>query len=793
MTQDSNVSDGHSRKESTETERDYALHYRRLVDSLQEGFALAKIIFDADGKPSDYQFLEANPAFESITGISPENAVGKTVRELIPDVEDRWIENYGRVAETGESVRFEAENKFLGKTLEAFAYSPEPGLFGHLFADVTEKRRAEREREEGAQILEVAVNQFPGVFSVYDKDRRLVYANKETLRLLGLSAEEILGRKDEEFFPAEVWKQYVPGLERVRATLSPERVEIRFNRQSTQVVQEVHFAPILDSAGELRYVVGVGHDMTEQKQNEERLIASEDAVKQHLEEIEAIYRNAPVGLGVLDRDLRFIRINKRLADINGFSPEAHVGRTVREMLPELADKVEGGLRQVLDTGEPTLNIELTGETPGSSGVEHTWMESWYPIKNAQNRVVGVNMVVDEITDLKKVEADLVEMTRTLETRVAERTRSLENRTKQLRHLAVELIEAEERERKRLSDVLHEDLQQLLAAARLELHRTLRSAPDSETLKRANELLGEAIQKSRRLSHELSPAVLTHSGLVASLEWLVRQVGEQFGLAVRLEVDECDLDVSPFVRIFVFRSIQELLFNVVKHARVRSADVHLGCSGEDLVVSVADKGRGFDPGRLETSDGPMGLGLLGIRERGVSIGGSLSIESMPGQGSRFTLKVPLQFGRELSNGEQPKDYPGDTTGDSKGESLDAEKIRVVLAEDHRIIRQGLISVMSEQPDIEVVGEASNGREAIEIYRRTRPDVVLMDVSMPIMDGVEATRQIRADDSKVRIIGLSMYDDDQVQRAMTNAGAESFVNRADTSGNLLRAIYGISEDV
>jgi two-component system, NarL family, response regulator len=89
-------------------------------------------------------------------------------------------------------------------------------------------------------------------------------------------------------------------------------------------------------------------------------------------------------------------------------------------------------------------------------------------------------------------------------------------------------------------------------------------------------------------------------------------------------------------------------------------------------------------------------------------------------------------------------------------LDTEKIRVVIAEDHRIIRQGLVSVVSEQPDIEVVGEASNGREA-------------------------------------RIIGLSMYDDEQVQRAMAEAGAETFVNKADTSGILLRAIYGISEDV
>ncbi len=788
MAKDPSVPEGHP------SEKDYVLHYRRLVDSLQEGFALAEIILDGDGKPVDYRFLEVNSAFESITGIPREVALGRRVRELIPDVEEAWIETYGRVALTGESVRFEAKNSFLNKTLEAFAYSPEPGLFGHLFSDVTEKKRAERELEESRKILEAAVSQFPGVFNIYDSDRRLLYANEYSLLLTGLSAKEIVGRRDEEVFPRHLWEKYLPVLERICGSLVPEGIDVRFVDGSIEIVQRIHFTPILNQDGTLKFVVGVGHDIIDQSRKEEMLHVSEEIARQHLAEIEGIYRNAPVGLGVLDRDLRFVRINERLAEINGFSPEEHVGRTVRELLPGLADEVEPGLRRVLDTGEAIQDFELTGETPGSPGVEHTWMESWFPIEDSEHRVVGVNMVVEEITQLKKVEAELVEITRTLETRVKERTQSLENRTKQLRHLAVQLIEAEERERKRLSDVLHEDLQQLLAAARLQLHRTFRSVKESESLESASELLGQAIQRARQLSHELSPGVLSHSGLIASLEWLVRQVGEQFGLAARLEVGDCDFEVSPFVKVFVFRSIQELLFNVVKHARVRSADVRLGCSGGDLVVTVADKGRGFDPARLESDQGLTGLGLFGVRERIDSIGGSLSVESMPGQGSEFTLRVPMDFGREVSaNGETADTNAVNFSGDGQEESLVTERIRVVLAEDHRIIRQGLVSVISEQPDIEVVGEASNGREAVDIVRRTRPDVVLMDVSMPIMDGVEATRQIRADDSMARVIGLSMYDDDQVQKAMTEAGAENFVNKADTSGSLLRAIYGISEQV
>jgi two-component system NarL family response regulator len=164
--------------------------------------------------------------------------------------------------------------------------------------------------------------------------------------------------------------------------------------------------------------------------------------------------------------------------------------------------------------------------------------------------------------------------------------------------------------------------------------------------------------------------------------------------------------------------------------------------------------------------------------------------MPGQGSRFVISVPLSFGRseQVDSTTIPLGAPTQEHADSTPN--DPEKLRIILAEDHRIIRQGLVSVISDHPDIDVVGEASNGREAVDLFRRVRPDVVLMDVSMPIMDGIEATRQIRSDNPGARIIGLSMYEEEQVRQAMRDAGAEAFVNKADTSGQLLRAIYGIT---
>lgn len=121
------------------------------------------------------------------------------------------------------------------------------------------------------------------------------------------------------------------------------------------------------------------------------------------EELEAIYRTAPIGLCVLDDELRFVRINDRLAEINGVAPDAHIGRTVREVLPGLADEVEPLLRRVLETGQSIVDVEITGETPAQPGVERTWLESWHPLHDKGGRVVGINIVAQEVTERKEAE------------------------------------------------------------------------------------------------------------------------------------------------------------------------------------------------------------------------------------------------------------------------------------------------------------------------------------------------------------------------------------------------------
>ena len=160
--------------------------------------------------------------------------------------------------------------------------------------------------------------------------------------------------------------------------------------------------PILDATGQVSQILAISRDITDQKQAETELKVQQTQLQQQLAEIEAIYQSAPIGLNVLDTDLRFIRINQRLAEMNGYSIDAHLGRSLREILPDLADTAEQLLHTILETGEPLLNVELRGETPAQPGVARIWLEHFLPLKHG-DRVVGISTVCEEITDRKQVE------------------------------------------------------------------------------------------------------------------------------------------------------------------------------------------------------------------------------------------------------------------------------------------------------------------------------------------------------------------------------------------------------
>ncbi len=256
--------------------------------------------------------------------------------------------------------------------------------------------------------------------------------------------------------------------------------------------------------------------------------------------------------------------------------------------------------------------------------------------------------------LARAKASLQRAREELETRVGERTEDLRRQSEQLRVAAAQLNVAEQRERKRLACVLHDGLQQNIAAAKFRLGflELSRDPEISRTVAEVMKILSESMEMSRSLTADLSPPALHEKGLVPALEWLAGLMETRQGLAVEVVARDKVERVPEDVCVTLYQATRELLFNALKHSGVKSARVQVDREGREARVMVSDEGNGFDASVLDAGQGqPSGFGLFSIRERLNLLGGKMRVESAPGRGSRFILKVPLDESLAEVSGER----------------------------------------------------------------------------------------------------------------------------------------------
>lgn len=506
-----------------------------------------------------------------------------------------------------------------------------------------------------------------------------------------------------------------------------------------------------------------------------RRVQAEEALRERSAMLEAFFRHSISPIAFLDRDFRFLRVNEAYARAAGRRPEELVGLDHFQIYPD--EENQRIYRRVLRTGEPHRAFGRPLTSPERPGPVSSWDWALTPLRDDHGQVEFLVLSMENVTQRQGA------------------LEQLRTRTRQLQELAVELTWAEDKERHRLAELLHDDLQQLLVGAKMKLRAASARLDEKETagqtIAEVSQLLDDSVRKTRSLSHELSSPVLDHGGLIEGLGWLARQMERKFQLRVQIDASPSSEPRSETLRLFLYRAIEEMLLNVVKHAGVRVAGVRLRRSGSRIAAFVVDAGAGFQLSGIRLQGGTGGgFGLFSIRERVQFLGGRMRISSRPGLGSCVAIALP----DDAAQVQQVTENPPVTTVPSHlplehraGRSAKVH-LRVVVADDHKVLRDGLAALLAEEADIEVVGEASNGREAVTLAARLGPDVIIMDVAMPGMDGIAATREISARFPGIRVIGLSMFDEVDMAQTMLDAGAEVFLPKAGPAEALLAAIRG-----
>jgi signal transduction histidine kinase/ActR/RegA family two-component response regulator len=400
------------------------------------------------------------------------------------------------------------------------------------------------------------------------------------------------------------------------------------------------------------------------------------------------------------------------------------------------------------------------------------------------------LLVNRVHSLRLTEGALRHLNEDLEARVDARTESLVNQQRRLRALAAELATAEQRERRRIAGELHDYLAQQLVAMRLKLSivRRHEDGRAKQDLQHVDELLASSLKYTRTLIAELYPVVLYESGISEAARWLASHM-QQHGLEVHVTESGEPVAYDDDRAAVLFQSMRELLLNVVKHANTREAWVGVVWAEEGITISVEDRGLGTSAFQNE-SDNADSFGLFNIQQRIESWGGTLGLESAPGRGTRARIFMPRESTDDTVALESQELLVRAVLSPAKAAAASSH-LRVLIVDDHDLIRHALRKMLEGFEKVVVIGEARDGEEAVARALSLSPDVVLMDVNLPKINGIEATRRIKRASPHVRVIGLSVHQEEQLSSAMLVAGASAYIAKGGAPDELYRAIMNVVE--
>ena len=626
----------------------------------------------------DLRTLYVSPSIRRMRGFTPEERMAQSIEETMTEESARWVkEEMKKVLVKGreglarpsrrvvelELLRKDGSTMRAEVRVSALRNSKGEliGLVG-ITRDITEQKKMEDRLRESEERLRNILEASPDAIVMTELDGTVVECNSATLSLLELSSkEEIVGKKSIDLISPKELSKARKNLRRLLETGVAQGMEYTVRRDDgKELVIETSARLVRDSSGNPTFIIATARDITERKRMEEELkkhrehleelvkertselfesnqllrreiekrLWVEEALRRSEQEKSAILDGMSGVIVYLDTEMRVIWANRTACEAVRLQPHQLLGRFCYEVWHRRSEPCPNcPVPRTLQSGIPTES-EVT--SPGNG----VWLVRSSLVYEKDEKVVGVVIAGLDITEKKRAD---------------EAVRSYQQ---QLRSLALELTLAEERERRRIAAGIHDLIGQTLAACKIKLDSLLRSEQAEgilDSLKEIRVLIEQTLTSARSLTFELSPPVLYELGFDAAIEWLVEQHRKKYDLNISFHTDQSHKPLSENISITLFRAVQELLLNIVKHAKASSVEVSVRKEKESIVVTVEDDGAGFDTERLQRDAVKTGYGLFSIRERLNHIGGSLEIESEPDKGTTVVLTAPLEAEENLLEG------------------------------------------------------------------------------------------------------------------------------------------------
>jgi PAS domain S-box-containing protein len=771
--------------------------YRSLFENAGDGILIMQ----------GEQVLDCNERVLEIYGISREQLVSLTNYSLSPTMQPNgqtsaeFYHHQIQALQSGIPQSFEWHGKKLdGTPIETEVTLTAFHLDGKLctqslIRDITERKQLEASIRDSETRFRTLFENSGDAISIL-KNGKTIDCNKRLCEFYGVTREEVLSAYVGEFFPqtqpnGQSSSQFFADKVRAARQGHPQIYEWHgAKRDGTKIITEINLSALVID-GEV-FEQAVARDITQRKQMEGEI--SDSNVR-----FRTLFEHSGEAISII-KDFQIIDCNERLGALYGYS---------RDEI--LSNPTAGYISPRQPNGQDSL--EFLAEKVAASRAGTPQHYEWHGRKgDGTDIVVEISLAsfrlgdetfeqatTRDITQRKQMEAALLELNKSLESRVAQRTEELETacaellqRNAQFRALASRLTRAEEDERRRIARLLHDNHQQLLVAAKFKAEMLVTHLYGSDVNTAGAqivEVLEQALDVTRSLTMELAPPILYGSGFVDAMRWLSVWMEENHHLQVLVSGSLPTIPIPAEVSSVLFRAVRELLFNVSKHAGVKQARVDMVAFDQGLRVTVSDDGSGFDV--ADVLHKPRSYGLFSIREQLTSLDGVLDIISAPHSGTVCTFSVPVPASADVLPPVTWSEGDLITTDVADTQQTSTHPIRILVADDHALARDALVQILGLVEDFDVVGEAFDGLDAVEKTRLLEPEVVLMDATMPRLNGLEATSRITAEFPNIKVIGLSMHARQDMEPQMREAGAAYYLQKHSPTEQLYAAIRGVME--